>query len=97
MSAQTNNQPPKPVVCFSVVTDADPSAMPRVMEVFALRSVVPMQWHGARINGGTGDPFDDQLAIDIQVTSLDQAAAALIGRKLESMTCVQSVLLTEKS
>lgn len=95
MSAQATNHPP--VVCFSVVTDADPSAMPRVMEIFALRSVVPSQWHGARVCGGTGNPFDDQLAIDIQVTALAESDAALIGRKLASMTCVQSVLLTEKN
>ncbi len=30
--------------------------MPRVLEVFALRAVVPTRWDGARVDGGTGDP-----------------------------------------
>ena len=93
MSVSDNSHP---VACYSVLTAADPSAMPRVLEIFALRSVVPARWHGARIDGGTGDPADDRLAIDLQVPGLAPETAAMIGRKLDAMACVTSVLLTEK-
>jgi hypothetical protein len=44
---QTSGAPEEavPVACFSVLTEADPSAVPRVLEIFALRDLIPSQIH----------------------------------------------------
>jgi hypothetical protein len=70
--------------------------MPRVLEAFALRSVVPERWHGTRIDAGTGNPADDTLAIEIDVAGLEERMTDVIGRKLQAMTCVRSALWTPK-
>ena len=34
-------------VCFSVQARAEPGVMPRVVELFAKRGLVPQRWHSA--------------------------------------------------
>ena len=40
-----------PVACFSVLTAADPSAVPRVLEIFAIRDLIPSHIHVTRSGG----------------------------------------------
>jgi hypothetical protein len=42
------------VYCFSVHAEASPSALPRVVEVFALHGHVPSRCH-ARLDGADGE------------------------------------------
>lgn len=74
---------------FAVVTQADPAALPRVLEHFALRDLVPSEVRVARQPGhdSTGD-----LAISIRVGGLDAATTGVITRKLGAMVCVRSAL-----
>lgn len=85
-----------PVACFSVMAEADPSAMPRVLEVFALRSLVPSRWHSTRVAPEADTRGADRLAIDIQVAGLDGEAAEAIVRRLRALICVRSVLRSEQ-
>ncbi|MBM3541248.1 MAG: hypothetical protein FJX51_04305 [Alphaproteobacteria bacterium] len=77
--------------CFSVHAAAEPSVMPRVMEQFAKRGLVPCQWHS------TLAPEDGAaLVIDIQVEGLAPALVTPIAEALRRIVYVDAVLTAEK-
>ena len=43
-----------PLTCFSVQTDAEPTTLARVLEVFALRTLMPTRFHS--VIDGAGLP-----------------------------------------
>lgn len=77
--------------CFSVHTDAEPSALPRVMEVFAVYGHVPARCHVER-----GGPAGQDLVIDAQLEGLCQAEAAQVAKRLGRVISVVQVLWSEK-
>jgi len=81
-----------PVTCFSIRAHAEPGVMPRVLEVFAKRSLVPLRWHADRVGG----PDSDELAIDLQVADLSPDTAAFLARCLRQIWGVEAVLTAEK-
>ena len=76
--------------CFSVHADAEPSALPRVMEVFALHGHIPARCHVERGSGG------QELVIDAQLEGLGQPEAARVARRLGRVVSVVQVLWSEK-
>jgi acetolactate synthase small subunit len=80
------------VACFSVTAQADPSVMPRVLELFAKRGLIPSRWHS-----DLGGRRRDELMIDLQVEGLDRDKADLIGHAMRQMVPVLSVLISQKS
>jgi hypothetical protein len=81
--------------CFAVHAAADPGVMPRVMELFAKRNLVPSRWH-SDLTGFGGDLKGDELVIDIQVTGLTPGESDYIARCLRQQVYVQSVLTSVK-
>ncbi len=79
------------VTCFSVQTDAEPTTLARVLEVFALREVMPSRFHSVRDSLPDGGMAADRLSVDIQVPGLEPDAAAAIARKLAAVIGVRSV------
>ena len=77
--------------CFSVHADAEPSALPRVMEVFALHGHLPSRCHVERCGPGGED-----LVVDAQLEGLTQAEAARVALRLGRMVSVVQVLWSEK-
>jgi hypothetical protein len=75
--------------CFSVFSLADPSTLPRVLEVFSLHGLVPASCHSTRDDA-------DQLVIDVQVTGLSQVQAEQLARRLGRTITVTQVLWSEK-
>ena len=75
--------------CFSVFSLADPSTLPRVLEVFSLHGLVPNSCHSTRDDA-------DQLVIDIQVAGLVAAQAEQLARRLGRVVTVTQVLWSEK-
>ncbi|MCS6780294.1 MAG: hypothetical protein NZ555_11400 [Geminicoccaceae bacterium] len=71
--------------CFSVHTEATPSALPRVLEVFALMGHVPERCHSERVSG-------DELVVDLQLAELTAAEAAHLAKRLGRIVGVESVL-----
>jgi hypothetical protein len=53
--------------CFSVQAVAEPGVMPRILELFAKRGLVPQKWHSA-VSGTV-------LAIDVQTAELGRHTA----------------------
>ncbi|SDG38468.1 hypothetical protein SAMN05216241_11065 [Limimonas halophila] len=82
---------PHRVTCFAIRACADPGLMPRVLEVFAKRSLTPERWHADRMG-----PERDELAIDVQVADLSQHESAFLARLLRQIWGVEAVLTSDK-
>jgi acetolactate synthase regulatory subunit len=59
---------PSVTTFFSVQARAEPGVMPRVLQLFAKRGLVPNLWHSAVVRPGT------RLTIDIEVAGLGDTA-----------------------
>ncbi|NQW09365.1 MAG: hypothetical protein HQ481_05720 [Alphaproteobacteria bacterium] len=80
------------VACFSIQALAEPSVMPRVLELFAKRGMIPSRWHS-----DLGGRCRDELTIDLQIEGLPRDRAELIAHAIRQMVSVTSVLTSEKS
>jgi acetolactate synthase small subunit len=77
-----------PTACFSVHAAAEPGVMPRVVELFAKRGLVPSSWV-SRVSGR-------ELTIDVQMRGLAQDQAVYIANCLRQIVSVEVVLVSEK-
>ncbi len=77
--------------CFSVHAHADPGVMPRVLEVFAKRGLVPSAWHSS-----TSGTDQAELTIDIQMRGLGRNVTDYLAACLRQITFVEVVLTSEK-
>jgi hypothetical protein len=84
-----------PTVCFAISARPEPAVMPRVLEPFAKRGLVPTRWH-AVCGGANGQAAADELVIDIQIAGLEPALVELIAASLRQIVGVESVLTAEK-
>src|SRR5688500_6304800 len=82
---------PERVDCFSVFAAAEPSALPRVLDVFTLFGMVPQRCHSCRL-----ETDQEQLVIDVQVTGLPEGRAEQLARRLDRVIAVTQVLHSEK-
>src|SRR5258708_13619510 len=73
-------------VCFSVQARAEPGVMPRVVELFAKRGLVPQKWHSTAAG--------ELLTIDVQLSGLRRDLALYIARCLRQITAAETVLTT---
>lgn len=80
------------VACFAVQAEADPGVLPRVLALFAKRSLVP-----DRCTGQRSLHDENELVIDLQVAGLDREQTDYIARCLGQIPGVVSVLTAEKS
>jgi len=74
-------------VCFSVQARAEPGVMPRVVELFAKRGLVPQKWYSTA--------SAEALTIDVQLGGLDRDLAAYIARCMRQIVGVETVLTSE--
>ena len=81
---------PVPTFCLTVRTVADPGSLPRLIEVFAKRGMVPSKLFCV----ATGA---DELTVDLQVNGIDQAQGDLIANQLRSQVGIETVLTSVKS
>ena len=79
------------VACFSIHAEADPGVMPRVLELFAKRGLLPRRWV-SDVTGPGGGHGGGELAIDVQVAGLDPETQAYIARCLRQVWGVGTVL-----
>lgn len=69
---------------FAVYAVADPDVMPRVLEQFARRNLVPARWYSV-----VDAP---ELHIDVRIEALSEGLAGHIARVLESLVNVRQVV-----
>lgn len=74
---------------FSVYARAEPGVMPRVLELFAKRGLVPSRWRSAV--SGTDQV---QLTIDIEMSGLGRDIADYMAACLRQIASVERVLAT---
>ncbi len=74
-------------VCFSLQARAEPGVMPRVVELFAKRGLVPQKWHST-VSGGA-------LMIDVQIGGLGRDLSGYIARSMRQIVGVETVLTSE--
>jgi acetolactate synthase small subunit len=78
--------------CFSVHAYAEPGVLPRVLELFAKRGLVPSSLQSR--TDGTDHPY---LTMDIQMRGLGRDATDYIAACLRQITYVEVVLTSEKT
>ena len=81
---------PVPTYCLTVRTVADPGSLPRLLEVFAKRGMVPSKLFCV----ATGA---EELTVDLQVTGLDNDLGAVIANQLRSQVGIETVLTSFKT
>jgi acetolactate synthase small subunit len=74
--------------CFSVAAAAEAGALPRILEAFAQRGLVPARVHAVHDAG--------ELVVDLQASGLDAAGAELVAAKLRALIDVRAVLTYSK-
>jgi hypothetical protein len=74
-------------VCFSVHARAEPGVMPRVVELFAKRGLVPQKWHSTAAGSA--------LTIDVQMNGLGRDLADYIARCMRQIVGVEAVLTSD--
>ena len=77
--------------CFAVQARAEPGVMPRVLEPFAKRGLVPAQWRSTLAGARR-----DELHIEIQLEGASRELADYIARCLRQIPDVEAVLTSEK-
>ena len=77
--------------CFSVVSEADPNALSRILEPFTKRGLTPYHVYAMR----TG-PRGETLQVDLQLADADDDTARRIANDLRGMWLVDTVLTSEK-
>jgi len=77
--------------CFSVIADVEPGALPRVLEIFAKRGLVPSKLLSA-LAGAQGE----ELHIDIQLGGVDDGLMDRLAKSISQVVSVRSVLTSEK-
>ncbi len=87
----TATRAPSRVACFSIQAEAEPGVMPRVLELFAKRGLVPRRWVSDRCG-----PGGRELTIDVQVAGLAPETQAYIARCLRQVWGVGTVLTSER-
>lgn len=94
MSSTAAARSPRPetaAACFSVHARAEPGVMPRVLELFAKRGLVPSSWHSS-----TGGLESRELTIDIQMCGMANELADYIAACLRQIADVEVVLTSQK-
>ena len=79
---------PVPTACFSLQARAEPGIMPRVLELFAKRGLVPSSWHS--------DVAGDELTIDLQMRGMESELADYVAACLRQIPGIEVVLTSEK-
>jgi acetolactate synthase small subunit len=77
--------------CFSVHARAEPGVMPRVLELFAKRGLVPSFWQSS-----TSGADRSQLTIDIQMPGLGRDTIDYMAACLRQIAFVEVVLTSQK-
>jgi len=84
-------RPQRFTACFSVHAAADPSVMPRILQVFAKRGLLPSQCHGTVCG-----PREEELQVDLQLKDTDRDTAWRLAVDLRALIAVECVLTSEK-
>lgn len=89
---RSDSQSESMIACFAVHAPTDPSLMPRVIDIFARRGLVPLSWHSI-LCGMDGE----ETQIDLQIGGVDRSMAGRLAEELRRLVGVAKVLTSEKN
>jgi acetolactate synthase small subunit len=72
---------------FSVHAQVDPGVMPRVLELFAKRGLVPTEWRSV-----VTQKEQPRLTIEIQMSGLGRDITEYIAACMRQIACVEAVV-----
>ncbi len=75
-------------VRFTVTSDLEPSVLSRVVELFALRNLVPVEVSATREDG-----IDLHLRVEVVVDGLEPSVCAHLCRRMGNIVPVREVML----
>ncbi|WP_051329887.1 hypothetical protein [Niveispirillum irakense] len=81
---------PNRTACFAVVAEPDPASLPRVLELFAKRGLIPSSVQSRLFDG------EDSLQVDLQVPTLTRDESDYVARCLRAIPLVRQVLTSER-
>jgi acetolactate synthase small subunit len=87
VAASVAEASPSESAYFFVHAQAEPGVMPRVLELFAKRGLVPSDWHSA-VSG----PDQARLTIEIQMRGLGREITDYVAACLRQIASVEAVL-----
>ncbi len=77
--------------CFSVQAAVDVGVMPRLLELFCKRGLMP-----TRLHASVGGRHADELSVDLEMAGLDPDLAARLVAEMRQVWGVSLVLASEK-
>jgi acetolactate synthase small subunit len=88
LAAAVSDLPSAPsAVSFSVRAAAEPGVMPRILELFAKRGLVPRRWNSAVLEAGLG--------IELEISGLEREAIDYLARCIRQIHGVETVFTVE--
>ena len=75
---------------FSLKARSEPGVMPRVLELFAKRGLVPCKWHSI-----TTGPGEAALKIDVEVHGIEPDSVDYVASCMRVIAGVETVLTAE--
>src|SRR5688572_27421315 len=87
VSAPAEPDPTPTTYRYSLLARPEPGVMPRVVELFAKRGLVPLKWHSTA--------SASVLAIEVQTGALEPDVADYIARCMRQIVGVETVLTSE--
>ena len=88
-AAESRPTDPNRLVRFALRADADPGTLPRVLELFAKRGLVPLSL-SSRLLG-------DELAVEVETSGMVAAESNHVGNCLRQIPMVLTVTGTERT
>ncbi|MCW2237346.1 hypothetical protein [Azospirillum canadense] len=88
-AAESRPTDPNRCVAFAVEADADPGTLPRVLELFAKRGLVPLSL--------TSHLLGDRLAVEVEVVGMVQAESNHVGNCLRQIPMVSRVSVMDRT
>jgi len=87
----TQDTDPNRTYCFSVRADAEPSVLPRLLELFTKRGLIP-----AALHSRCHDQANGALQVDIEAAGLEWDLADYLQRCMRQIVGVELVLVSKK-
>lgn len=72
---------------FSLKARSEPGVMPRVLELFAKRGLVPRKWHSVTVG-----PAGAALKIDLEIGGIEPDNIEYVANCMRAITGVETVL-----
>lgn len=88
--AEARPTDPNRTACFAVLAEPDPASLPRVLEFFAKRGLIPASVQSRLFEA------EECLHVDVQVRTLTRDESDYIARCLRAQPLVRQVLTSER-